>query len=520
MIFFKRQSGSSLTVTICATCALSFAGITMVSFNSRDVGITNFNINKTKAYYAAESGLEIGISWFNNLKKAPKKYGPEAVISDRDNIVINGYHLNVSVIQPDSNRRKYDLIAEAKDSKGKIMATAVQNGITFSSYQKRLLSIYGYDKNAFLGWGAGCEYYGDIFMNMNFITDISCLQSQDKNKYYGKVFTSGRSGFNYGFSGKNDYSRGIQLKYSKLNNSNYNSRYYRNERVIDGLDEIFIGGFEYTVPDILPENAENLSTDLSSDKVYDYNVIELVLGQDKIFEDLTGRDSPYIKFNDNGTFEFWYKRGDECHPSKNYYSDGLRHPVDETIIYSPIAVKVFGTVRGRATVVTGVNKDIIIDRDITYSSNSFNSDTDNPYKRILENGNDVLGLISGGDIYIPANPGGAEQDGGIDICGAIMALGTDTYNPGGLYDKRGGMKCDKANYHVQNIHYINIYGSFAMRVAKVKIFGNRGYPGGIQVYDRRFDDELYPPGMPLITSSDGYLMVERNTVSGILHTDR
>jgi hypothetical protein len=168
-----------------------------------------------------------------------------------------------------------------------------------------------------------------------------------------------------------------------------------------------------------------------------------------------------------------------------------------------------GIVKGKVTIATALNKDIIMDRDLVYSSDSYDSTIADPQQRILSDGKDILALVSGGDLYLPFKPQADSPTGTIDICGVLYALGTDTYNPDGTYSKEGGIKFDKNRYKNQGIDCFIFYGSTCCRIMKQGAWSNgMGKSNNIHVYDTRLFDGLLPPAIPLVVTESGYLKLK------------
>ncbi|MFH1761009.1 MAG: hypothetical protein ABIA63_07895 [bacterium] len=511
----RNQRGSSLALTSCLTAALSFAGISYMSITKSSIANRQISVKSTKAFWTAESGIEMGLGVLKNMDSLPGEAILKTIVADKDSVWVNGFLLNVAISKPYPDIEEFAIISTAKDMDQKVHANIMQSGIEYDHYLNRSLSFYGLDSHIVTGLAGPSDYYGDVFMNTDFWINKDRLRDTDVKqvRFHDRVLVAGKGGFNYGQGLNGDYSQGIQIReWNGGSGGNHDYEYLDNNiskpLIRDLLDRnCFLGGVEQVEEEVLPEGVENFDVDLSSSSVYNLNLMDGIKAGDTPYLDPSGRHTPYLKFNSDGTYDFYYKLDEGGAPSENYVHAGT-YVVDNSIIYSPFEIMVRGIVSGKATVATALNKDIIIDRDIIYTSNSFNPDESDPTNRILKTGQDALGLVAGGDIYLPFKPQGDSQEGSIKVCGALFALGTDTYDPQDLYCPEGGIKYDKQRYQGQGVDKYEFYGSTTARILKVGAWTNGvGRPNTVNVYDSRFQDHVRPPGIPFCKPVSGILKI-------------
>jgi hypothetical protein len=509
----KNKKGSSMTLTLFFTVVLSIAGMTFMNATIGSVKNAGDSINKTRAFWTAETGVDMGITRLCNFKNFPESKDIGEIITDKHGIKLNGYLLNVTITQPDLSKHVYAVTAVAKDEDGEVLATHTRSGIEFEKHTDRAVNFFEMDPILPTGFCGPMEIRGDFFLNTDFWIDKYRIRDQDqkKVKFLGRVTCAGDARVeNYKVGANGDYTRGIQLRNWGLpTGTNYNDEYVEGKPVRDLLDRnTFLGGFEATEKESLPD-VDNLPTKLKENANY---VIKDLLKDTThvILKDSTGKSSPYIKFHSTGGFTFHYKHTGD---SSVYCSTGTYYSTDKTIIYIDSPVMVRGVVKGQVTLATSLNKDVIFDRHLLYSPSTFDFSEPDMFKRIQPEGTDILAVVSGGDLYFPKSPhwDSFSHSDPLHICGVLYALGTNCYDDPEppTYGPLGGIKLCEPRFKNQALDLYYFYGSTCCRAMKQgQLSEGGGKTNWHFIYDFRLQDGLVPPGIPFAVTSIGTLKIK------------
>ena len=85
--FNKSEKGAALVLVIICALILSIMGFSLLSLAKTEILLTKKTVNRTKAFYAAEAGIEYAVAMLNKLLGEQRR----ALYLDGDGDIVDRY---------------------------------------------------------------------------------------------------------------------------------------------------------------------------------------------------------------------------------------------------------------------------------------------------------------------------------------------------------------------------------------------------------------------------------------------
>ncbi len=452
------------------------------------MGFINVVVNETdkeaeafrndQAFFAAESGLMLGIHWLRQSISFPN---PDLTFRPFTGLQLNGHFVDVVINTFQSvGRPGAIIIAEVYNhptdrTANEFVKRIRYNGVVQMSFGY-FSTFFDDTYNGHSNWGGFYRRRFDGRFHMNTWIEIS------RNSYPGSgnevIFEKGlvtaasdyNGGYGSGSHHENNYNQGIQLNFSGG---------------ASDCDQIFTNRYLGNVEKIaLPKG-------LASGDFQSQPHVDLPTSYDYGTEDNDYRPTLEFKIESgNAKAIYHYRNGSGYHHMEiNDYHN--------KILICPENLNVLGTVRGKVTVATKKGRSIVPVDDIVYED--YNA-TENTLPEASEN---ILGLVSGHHVifnhrwkknWYSGNSSYKYKTGTLDITASM--IGVETYN-----NVKGAEYWD---LYEQCDYNLKLYGNHILKAWRYPTRTSSGSPiGGCMgsidyMHDRRLIEDINPPGFPFV----------------------
>ncbi len=493
-----NNHGSSLVISVVVTTIIAILSLSILHVVGYTVRNETTNLKEAKAFWAAESGIQIGARWLRGQPLFPTII--DTIIPFTTPLLINDLEVTVKLIPyTDSlGTTVVTIIAETYDGSTHNSNTFLKRIIwettqaEYGMYTTFFNSIFGHTGDNHGGWlGFYRRTFNGRFHMNTFIEIYSGSRPGNGNDVIfrdGLVTVATDSGYNYGLGGhhNNNYNHGVEIGWTNLDSAS---------RVAE-LDTIFQNEFQgdaekIDIPDsltasLLNNHANKISLPTSEDDGDEYDDYR-----------------PTLEFTFNGTTpvaKYHYKEGSD-------YKTQEYENYDDSIFISSQNLNILGEVKGNTTVATTYGKSIVPVDDLIYK------DYDTINKTVSASSSNVVGLVSGK--YLKFNHQWKKQWQGTADTMKNITGGNDTIdmNASVIAVEANGTTWQGTEYWDRSrpINYsLHLTGNHILGAWRApSTSSGNGCTGFITInHDERLKREKIPIGYPNVYTSNGLLVLQ------------